>query len=323
MNNPGPNSFEKLQASLRETLSIIDEELPYLASNKDNPTAKGTSNVVHIEETHSLLDQCNEICEKFEANNKPRIRIFHHLACSGGTLISKCISAQPNVFLLSEVHPFTTIHLNADKPPFAPSDLTSLSRYANIPHIDEYARREFLSAVKLADTHIRKYGGALVLRDHSHSDFCVGQSKRNECGLTSVLKDDFEILSVISIRDPIDSYLSLTKNNWRHFTPESFNEYCKRVLNFLAAYKDHKVFLYEDFVANPMDVLNQLCAELDLPFREESIDIFDVFKVSGDSGRSGSTISQRERLKLDTSVESEIRRSKNYRLIADRFGYQL
>ena len=322
MNSPGTSSFEKLQASLKETLTIIDRELPYLAPPIENPSERKTSNVVHFKETYSLLDQCHEICEQFEAKNKPRIRIIHHLACSGGTLISKCISALPNVFLLSEVHPFSTLQLGTEKFLFAPSDLTLLGRYANFPHIDEFAKQQFLSAIKLSDAHIRKFGGTLVLRDHSHSDFCIGESKGNECAVTSVLESDFEILSTTTLRDPVDCYLSLTRNNWKHFSPQSFDEYCQRVLDFLAAYKNTKVFLYEDFVARPKFVLKQLCNEIDLPFSEESIDIFGAFNVTGDSGRSGDTISQRERSKLDANLESEIGKSKNYRLIADRFGYQ-
>ena len=33
------------------------------------------------------------------------IRLIHNLPRSGGTIISKCISAQKDVVLLSEIHP--------------------------------------------------------------------------------------------------------------------------------------------------------------------------------------------------------------------------
>ena len=36
---------------------------------------------------------------------KPVIRTIHHLACTGGTLISKCISSMPETALISEINP--------------------------------------------------------------------------------------------------------------------------------------------------------------------------------------------------------------------------
>ena len=35
----------------------------------------------------------------------PPIRVVHHWACSGGTIISRSLAQLPNVVLLSEVHP--------------------------------------------------------------------------------------------------------------------------------------------------------------------------------------------------------------------------
>ena len=311
------SNFQLFKKQLDESLDLVDAAL----GEGGGEPFEVPENIDFFPDTQSLLARCERACKKHE-KGKPTIRIIHQLACSGGTLISKCISALPNVFLLSEVHPFSTLQLGAGELLFAPSDLTLLSIYANFPHIDEFAKQQFLSAIKLSDAHIRKFGGVLVLRDHSHSDFCIGESKGNECAVISVLKGDFEILSATILRDPIDCYLSLTNNNWKHFSPQSFNEYCQRVLDFLAAYKNTKVFLYEDFVARPKFFLKQLCNEIDLPFSEESIDIFDVFKVTGDSGRSGTTICQRERRNLNENLKSEIRQSKNYPLIAERFGYQ-
>lgn len=311
------SNFQLFKKQLDESLDLADAAL----GADGGALFEVPENVDPVPDIQSLLARCERTCKKY-GKGKPTIRILHQLACSGGSVISKCISALPNVFLLSEVHPFSPLQLGAEKPLFAPSDLISLGRYANFPHIDDFAKQQFLSAIKLSDAHIRKFGGALVLRDHSHSDFCVGESKGNEYAVTSVLKGDFEILSAITLRDPIDCYLSLTNNNWKHFRPQSFNEYCQRVLDFLAAYKTTKVFLYEDFVAHPKFFLKQLCNEIDLPFCEESIDIFDLFKVTGDSGRSGVTICQRERKNLDENLKSEIRQSKNYPIIAERCGYQ-
>ena len=309
-------NFQLFKKQLDESLDLVDATL----GTDGGVPFEVPENIDSFPDTQSLLARCESACKKHE-KSKPKIRIIHHLASSGGSVISKCISALPNVFLLSEVHPCSTLQLGAEKPRFAPSDLTSLGRYANFPHVDEFARQQFLSAIKLSDAHIRKFGGVLVLRDHSHSDFCIGESKGNECAVTSVLKGDFEILSVTTLRNPIDCYLSLTNNNWKHFSPQSFNEYCKRVLDFLAAYKNTKVFLYEDFVANPIFVLKQLCKEIDLTFSEESTDIFDIFKVTGDSGRTDDAITCRKRREIPKIIFQEIRSSENFQLIQSEFGY--
>ena len=38
-------------------------------------------------------------------SQKITLRSIHHLACTGGTLISKCIASMPDVALISEVNP--------------------------------------------------------------------------------------------------------------------------------------------------------------------------------------------------------------------------
>ena len=40
-----------------------------------------------------------------EPGSRPRIRLLHHLARSGGTVISRCLGAMDRVVLLSEIHP--------------------------------------------------------------------------------------------------------------------------------------------------------------------------------------------------------------------------
>ena len=105
------------------------------------------STELEIKEAEGLLGRCaNELNE----NAKPKLRIIHHLACSGGTLISKCLSALPNVYLLSEVHPHTSLALDVNKPRYSPTDISSLAKYANIPFANELAD-------KILKTEFRNY----------------------------------------------------------------------------------------------------------------------------------------------------------------------
>ena len=36
---------------------------------------------------------------------KPIIRTIHHLSCSGGSVLCKCIASMQNTIVISEVHP--------------------------------------------------------------------------------------------------------------------------------------------------------------------------------------------------------------------------
>ncbi|MDG2560629.1 hypothetical protein P7M34_25440, partial [Vibrio parahaemolyticus] len=184
-----------------------------------------------VVDTESLLSRCTHICDKHK-QKKPTIRIIHHLACSGGTLISKCISAMPNVYLLSEVHPYTDV-TQKGKPKCAPTDIVRLSKYAGIPKQKELATALFKQSIRSTYTHVLNQGGTLVLRDHTHADYSTNEPIPKKSTLVSLLQDEYEIKSILTIRNPIDSYASLVKHGWIHFEPKSFEEYCRRLLILL------------------------------------------------------------------------------------------
>lgn len=267
---------------------------------------------VDIERVQSLLN---------EAIEKPKMRIVHHLACSGGTIIAKSISAMPNVYLLSEVHPFCDLGLNCDKPTYRPTDFVALARYAKIPRVDELAAEIFKSNARLVSNHLIKIGANLVIRDHSHVDYCVRDEVPTKSKVVDILKEDFEILGIVTVRDPVDAYLALIKNNWLHFEPKTFDEYCKRYLCFVGQFASNQVFKYENFVENPSEELKKMMQHLDLPFNDSFHDIISLFNVTGDSGRSGSVISKRQRREISQSLEKEIKESENYIRLIDELGY--
>ncbi|MFV8421775.1 hypothetical protein, partial [Vibrio parahaemolyticus] len=241
-------------------------------------------------DTESLLNRCDQICEKHK-KEKPTIRVIQHFACSGGTLISKCISAMPNVYLLSEVHPYTDLGIGKGKPKYAPTDIISLTKYAGIPNQRELASKLFRQSITKVNQHVEGVGGILVLRDHTHADYCTGVEIPTKSPLIELLEEDYDVIKVATIRDPIDSYSSLVKNGWVHFEPQTFNEYCRRLLLFLESYNLENLFKYEEFVENPQEQSRKISKALELPFSEEFEDIFGMFTVTGDSGRSSETIS--------------------------------
>lgn len=314
------DDLKNMQRQLDDALNLLDKN--DVSAKPDN----GSTNFVNhlqLNEAKSLIERCEKALEESTLNTKPTIRVIHHLACSGGTLVSKCLAALPNVFLLSELHPASTLHMGGEKPKFSPTDVITLSRYANVPEADSLAWKIFVDNIKTTNKHIASFGGHLVIREHTHSDFCVGESFTKHSSVVENLSNEFNVLRVATLRNPIDSYLSLLNNNWEHFEPKGFNEYCKRVDAFVSGYKLEQVFRYEDFVENPSENVHKITQALNLPFSDGFIDIFDICKVTGDSGRGGSSIAKRERREISNPLLQEIKASKYFEKIAKKFNYEL
>ena len=119
----------------------------------------------------ALFEQWSDLCAPV-VQQKPPVRIIQHLSCTGGTLIAKCLAAMPNVALLSEVNPLSTMD-DAHRSGFAPTDLTYLARHASFPLIDDLSQKLFKADIHVISEHARQLGKYLVLREHSHSSFHV------------------------------------------------------------------------------------------------------------------------------------------------------
>lgn len=309
------SSFNSFKHQLDSALELLEssEQIKQL----DLPQVLGSQ----VVDTESLLSRCTNICDKHK-QKKPTLRIIHHLACSGGTLISKCISAMPNVYLLSEVHPYTDLAIGTGKPKYAPSDIASLTKYAGIPKQRKLAGKIFKQSVDQVYQHVTQQGGILVLRDHTHADFNTQEPIPKKSTLIALLEKDYEVKSVLTLRNPIDSYASLVKNGWVHFEPKGFDEYCRRLLLLIEQFNLEHIFKYEDFVDAPSITMNEIANSLDIPFDSIFEDVYSIFKVTGDSGRSSSFIAQRKRRELAEEFSKEIMSSASFKKMSERFGFK-
>ena len=228
----------------------------------------------------------------------------------------------PNVALLSEVNPLSQLHVSY-KPKFAPTDLTYLALQGKFPLFDELSKKIFKAEIDVISKHVQELGKYLIIREHSHSDFLVGDSSSDVSIIKKLLKDDYPLLCVLTVRHPVDSYLSLISNEgWTHFTPTTFDEYCKRYLLFIEHNKHVPVYKYENFLANPESEINLLCKTLKLPFNEDFRDIFDLNAMSGDSGRASNTITARERREYDGHFLAEAENSTNFAALCKALDYE-
>lgn len=268
---------------------------------------------------HAIFEQWSEFC-RHEASQKPKIRIIQHQSCTGGSLISKCLAAMPNISLLSEVNPLgsmSDVHVSG----FAPSDLTYLVKQGNFPLINELSQKIFKAEIDAISGHLRQLGNYLVIREHSHSMCFVGELEQQPDAISMLLQDDYQVLSALTVRHPVDSYLSIINNGFDLTWASTFDEYCRRYLLFITQDIDRKIFKYEDFVDDPAKELMILCEALELPFNQDFRDIFDINVMTGDSGRSSSIIEKRERRLYKSKFRKEVGLSEQYLKLCQQLNY--
>lgn len=268
----------------------------------------------------SLLEQCKQLVSEAAAMEPEPIRTVHHFACTGGTLIAKCLASMPNTQVLSEVDPLSELgHSTRGK--FLPTDLVGLVRSGTREVDDALLVDIFLRGLGAVYDDAQRKGIRLILRDHAHSRFCFGGDVQDRPSLREIVARDFNVRSVVTVRHPLDSYLSLRNNDWLHFQPNSLDEYSRRYHRFLDHYKNLTLYRYEDFIADPKAVLKEIANTLELSFDESFHEVFSVHQLSGDSGRKGSTISARPRHAVPQELNKDLEQSDTYVSLCGRLNY--
>ncbi|MEM8770357.1 MAG: sulfotransferase [Pseudomonadota bacterium] len=270
------------------------------------------------------LQDALDLCQVESLADAEPVRTVHHLSCTGGTLFSKSIASMANVLMLNEVDFTSPLPSSGkNKSSFAPTDMISLIRQGDEKADVDLILQIFINDVRVLRHEQWKVGRALVLRDHSHSHFLNGEDVSNAPTLRDALLAHFPLRSILTVRDPVDSYLAMVAHNWhQHFLPSGFDEYCRRYHVFLDAYAGAPVFRYEDFVNRPKDVMLSICEALELQFFDRFEEVFDSFKFSGDSGRSGGVIEARSRREVSTELQAAFEASERHPALRDRLGYQ-
>lgn len=301
----------------RALLNTLDEALELLRPHVGADAALNAP----AEPLPSLLEQCEAACAAIRGPQP--LRSIHHFACTGGTVMSKALFALPNTVVLSEVDPLSTITLSAGgRMPFTPTDLIFSLRHSVRPVEDRVIIDTFLAALAAAKSGLEESGRHLVLRDHAHSQFCMQDVDYNaRPTLHEMVADHFPMRSVLTMRHPLDSFLSLTSNGWDHFSPGTLEEYARRYLAFLDRYEGVPVVLYEDFTIAPEAVLRRMCEVLELPFSPLATDLIGAVRMSGDSGRKEGPIGPRPRREVPEEIEAQRGDSASYRALCKRFGY--
>jgi len=266
----------------------------------------------------SLLEQCRDLIGQAGDSAPPMLRSVHHLACTGGTLISRCIAAMPNTQVLSEVDPLSPM---AHKQPFHPTDLIGLVKSGSRPSEQSVLIRIFLAGLDALYRETHPIGVRLVLRDHAHGQFCVDDRVADRPTLGDILLREYTLCSLVTVRHPLDSYLSLLKRGWVHFSPGDIESYAQRYLAFLDRYEGVEILRYEDFVRDPEGRMQHICKVLSLSYNPAFEQIIPALHLSGDSGRSGTVISPRPRRPVPEDLTADLGASLSYAALCRRLGY--
>ncbi|WP_297731516.1 sulfotransferase [uncultured Maricaulis sp.] len=267
------------------------------------------------------LRSLSELLKTRPKSDLTPIRTVHHFACTGGTLIARGLQSQPNALLLSEVDPLSTIQLNTQRSRFAPTDPILLARGALSPIDEDTAVEMFCASMKALHARMDRIGRRLILRDHAHSQFCTDTDWERRPTLAAMLADWFPLRSIVTVRHPIDSYLALDRNDWRHFSPFSLEEYARRYLAFLSAYQNVAIIRYERFVSDPDETMREICRHLELAYNPDWKALISVMRLSGDSGRRGDKIAPRSRRDYSDELVVEAEASGAYQDLCLQLGY--
>lgn len=255
---------------------------------------------------------------------KPIMRTIHHLSCSGGTIISKCLASMPGSIVLSEVNPNPVGCYR-----FNPFDAVQML-LAQIEEINtaELRQKIFLDRINEVNRIISERGEKLIIRDHTHSDYLIQKSVDQITSKTSVitsLSESYDIKSVLTVRNPLNSFLSLKRTDWAP-NVQSFDDYCSRVLLMLNFYEALKcpIYKYEDFCDDPTRILKEICAHIEIDYSDDYANKFHTIKMTGDSGR-GKLKTKILKLKtrfIGPQLLSAARKSSSYGEICERYAYK-
>lgn len=246
---------------------------------------------------------------------RKQIASIHHLACTGGTIISKCIASMRGVYFLSEIHPF-----KANSPQFDPMAVVAQfqAQYGVLNTAE--MKSAFLTQMAIVAQCAKRRRGHLVLRDHAHTDFCAHGGTLAPTILSTLSEGGYRTNAVVTIRDPVESYISMLNNGWREL---GFDSYCERWLAFLDCYGDRPIYRYEDFCDDPVEVVIRMCDDLHIPFDSNFRSGIPTQRLTGDSGRRSDEIGVRAAKPISPGLLREISSSKAYsRILRAWPGYE-
>ena len=255
---------------------------------------------------------------------RPTVRLVHHMARSGGTLISKCLGCMPGVLLLSEIHPLGTNHFN---PLVQAQRWYGLLSSQDLTELKARGRVGFADAIELIRRRAEECSQRLVIRDWSHLDFTgvpFVARPAHRLLTAEALAARYELRQVCTVRHPLDQWLSLSQLAviQGRLTLEGYLAGYRR---FAEVASTIGFYRYEDLTNDPPGVMKALCGALQLRFdRTFAARWRDYTFVTGDvaGGRGGNEIQPVPRRPAAPELLAALAASEDYRASLELLGYQ-
>ncbi len=255
---------------------------------------------------------------------RPTLRLIHHMARSGGTLISKCLGCMTGVLLLSEIHPLGTNQFN---PLIQAQRWYGLLSSQDLHELKARGRVGFADAIDLIRRRAEDCSQRLVIRDWSHLDFTgvpFVAKPAHRLLTAEALAARFQLLQVCTVRHPLDQWLSLSQLAvvQGRLTLDGFLAGYRR---FAEVATSIGFYRYEDFTAAPEAVMQALCATLQLRYDQGFRERWrDYTFVTGDvaGSRGGSAIQPVPRRSAAPGLLEAIAANAHYQASLELLGYQ-
>ncbi len=251
----------------------------------------------------------------------PTIRVIHHMARSGGTIICRCLASMTNIVLLSEIHPAGVKFFN---PMIQAHKWYGLLTPDDI-ELAQSGTLDFNASIRLIWTRCLEQNKILLIRDWSHLDYTgVPYVKPDfSSSLVSTLQTDFNLIRFSTVRHPLDQWLSLSKKTVfsQNLGPEKFLHGASR---FADEARQTGFIRYEDFTRNCDENLKTLCHALQFRFDPGYSEKWQQYtNITGDvnPGRSGDVIRPLVRQNHHPAVAEKFSRLPHYQHTINTLGY--
>jgi hypothetical protein len=254
---------------------------------------------------------------------RPTLRLVHHMARSGGTLISRCLGCMSGVLLLSEIHPLGTAQFN---PLVQAQRWYGLLSSQDLAELRARGRIAFVDAIDLIYRRAADAGQRLLIRDWSHLDFTgvpLVAKPAYRLLTAEALASRFELRQVCTVRHPLDQWLSLRQLAVIH-GKLSLDAYLVGHRRFAEQARDIGFFRYEDFAADPGTIMKELCRRLEVRFDRHFTERWSSYAfVTGDvsGSRGGYQIKPVPRRAAEPGLLDQLAASADYRTSLELLGY--
>lgn len=251
---------------------------------------------------------------------RPVLRIFHGLARSGGTLVSRCIGCMQGVALLSEIHPWGTAQFN-------PVDQARAWYGIWLPRSLDGHGKSFVPSIVEIEKKCSDRNLQLVIRDWAHLDFMgvpFVASPPGRSVLADQLAGPFDLRQIALVRHPVGQWLSLRQLALVH---EKLD-----LASFLRGYRAYAEWCrpagfvrYEGFTRDPTGQMKIICERLNLEFDPGFMDRWAEYRnVTGDvasCATANAAIRPPPRPHVDAALLDAFRQNDDYRAALAALGY--